>query len=552
MDNIENFINDLSENIYNLNYDVDEANRIKCTFISIFSLIVPDVKEILNADNLLSRCDCNHASFWDSLELIMKPQIRKLYSKILSLCNKTNKKINNENSISKLFFNSKLMRKDISVNFINNNRLKVTAPDTNVSEIKIQCSENNNIDLFNYNEMIEFMEGNIGMSNEDAGSFISDLSDSDSEEYGKNCKYNDFFSKVNYETNHYIDDLEHSLPKYIDSGIDNHSDQVPLEQFSSSSKIPHYISELSENVNKLNKSNKLSKSKLNNEQEKVNYVIDKLEEDIIKQKEWYNLGESSTLNRSKNSLLDLHLEIPRFSNSDNYETDKYDTLQDINKEHPTENKSDINKYIEGIVKQRIVDEIFDEVSKIEPITVETMQDTPEIQVEKSKLSLSEIYSKKYEEQVIGNKFNDDIIKERRALAEQFSLIMNKLDSLSNQYFTSGIPAVLNIERPDIPTLKVEDTIPVIVSDNTRIAPQELKKQGKFVSDSELTHLEKKASRERNKRKLRNKNNGKKEKKETYGKSATLPENQRNIKSLNKNSIDLPNKRIKSHHFNLGN
>ncbi|KAH8739294.1 Mpp10 family of U3 processosome protein [Cryptosporidium ryanae] len=545
MDDIEVFIKNLSDNIDNLNRDVNEVNRIKYRFISIFSSIFPDVNEALTTHNLLSKCDHNQVSLWNSLELLMKPELKKLYSRILKFHNKVNKGTKN----------------DIFVNFANKYRKEIIKTKKNKSMLKSRCGENEDIDLFDYEDMTKFVNNDVEISNLNTDSLISDLSDLDSEISGKNIKYSDFFSQENGEisrkTNNIIHNFDLDLQKYSSSETynKNRSDEEALfEQYLSGEKIPLNLLELSEETNEAVKFDKNPKSKLKNEQEQINRVIDELEENIIREKEWYNLGESSTSNRSKNSLLDLHLEIPHYSSLNNHEIYKGDTLENTNENCLAKDKTDINVYIEGIVKQRIIDNLFDEISNTESITIETEQNTPDIQVEKSKLSLSEIYSKKYEEQINGNKFNENITKEKNMLAEQFSLIINKLDGLSNQYFASGLPTVFNLEKPEIPTLKVEDTIPVIISDNSRVAPQELKKQGKFVSDLEFTRFEKRAHRERNKLKLNKekKGNTRNRKESIYNNNVGLSKNKRNKRLLGENYVDLPNKRIKSHHLELGN
>ena len=148
--------------------------------------------------------------------------------------------------------------------------------------------------------------------------------------------------------------------------------------------------------------------------------IEALEQELLQTKSWDMLGETSSRKRPENSLLEKDLDYQR-------------TI----KVAPTITE-DVTKTIEDMIKQRIRDELWDDVErKMEDKALKPGRELEEVSTEKSKLGLGDVYARDYEENVLGNASAKDI--EKQKLHDEISGIWDelssKLDAMSNYHFT---------------------------------------------------------------------------------------------------------------------
>lgn len=533
-----------------------ECENMKRVISSIFKGIIRDFDKRAVVDDLVNKFEIDSSSLWNSFEIILRPELKRLNSKIQEIVKK-DAEFEAQSSNAGPRCPDQSLGQFFQTKNIEKSPIKKTPKKhgTQARDDVVQTSagdgsstrDGEDVDFFDYDEMARFVdEGLNNPSLDDTGSDFSDLSDDSEAGDASSFKYDDFFAQSNAKTGQ--------------SGLDTFPEEYEFDDFCSSEvEIAPGISKVNEGVTRSAKEpNSENVSKLVRDRKKMDAIIDELEENIIKEKEWYKLGESSTTNREKNSLLDIHLEVPQFSsmNSSVKPTNELDGGGTAPNDQST--PEDINPYLENIVKQRILNDLFDDVKPkdelLKAFSAERENEgTDDMLVEKSKLSLADIYSKKYEEQVLGNT-GEEYSDEKKRISDLFTEIMCKLDNLSNQYFATNLPILKgSASNENAPALKTEDAIPVIISDNSRLSPQEIKARGKLLLRSEMTRQEKRSDRNSIKRKIKKRNESDPSSK--TGENASLKGGSKSTslsgrkKMINGSDSNGPSsKRLKLHHL----
>lgn len=158
--------------------------------------------------------------------------------------------------------------------------------------------------------------------------------------------------------------------------------------------------------------------------------------------------------------------------------------------------------LETLIKQRIKDASFDDV--IRKIDLKPRVYRPPVQVnsEKSKLGLAEIYAQdflmKAEEEKGESKDStkQEISKEHTVIIDLFAKLSYKLDALSNFHFTPRAPDVEISVRNNVPAIAMEEILPMAVNPEIALAPHEIyapekkgKNKGVIISESEQSAAE---------------------------------------------------------------
>ncbi|NWS86461.1 MPP10 protein, partial [Toxostoma redivivum] len=228
------------------------------------------------------------------------------------------------------------------------------------------------------------------------------------------------------------------------------------------------------------------KSSFEKRQEKMSKKIKSLEEALLEEKPWQLKGEVSGHKRPENSLLE--------------ETVLFDhavRMAPVITEETT-------FQLEDIIKQRILDEAWDDVVPKEKPKEEAYEYKKRISLdhEKSKLSLAEIYEQEYIK-LHQQKTEEEENPEHKEIQEMMDSLFQKLDALCNFHFTPKPPVPEVKIVSNLPALSMEEVAPVAVSDAALLAPEEIKKKNKagdVKTDAEKTPTDKK--RELRKKKLR--------------------------------------------------
>ncbi|KAJ1863788.1 U3 snoRNP protein [Coemansia sp. RSA 2703] len=236
------------------------------------------------------------------------------------------------------------------------------------------------------------------------------------------------------------------------------------------------------------------KSEFEKRQEKLQNLINKLEDEAVEKKDWAMTGEVSSGSRPKNSLLAEDLE--------------FDHVQ---KPVPVITQ-EVTQTLEDVIKQRILNEEWDDVERKKDIQQKPFKPSAFVELDdkKSKKSLAEVYEEQYVAEKSGDAYvpEDDakVTEAHKAVDNQFRNLFAQLDALSHFHFAPR-PAVADIEiRTSAPALQMEEKLPVNMSHAEQLAPEEIyeKNQGRngrtgdLMGETELTREERK--RRRNKKK----------------------------------------------------
>ncbi|KAM4630110.1 LOW QUALITY PROTEIN: U3 small nucleolar ribonucleoprotein MPP10 [Polymixia lowei] len=227
-----------------------------------------------------------------------------------------------------------------------------------------------------------------------------------------------------------------------------------------------------------------SKSSFEKRQEKVSEKIQELEKAALSKKPWQLSGEVSAQSRPENSMLEEDVEFEQNSRMAPAMTEET-TLQ-----------------LEDIIKQRIKDQVFDDVVRKEKPKEEAFEYKKRLTLdhEKSKLSLAQIYEQEYLKQT-QQKTEEEENPAHVEIQKLMDTLFLKLDALSNFHFTPKPPIPEVKVVSNMPSIAMEEVAPVSASDATLLAPEEIKeknKAGDVLGDSEKTSTDKK--RERRKKK----------------------------------------------------
>ncbi|NXA04479.1 MPP10 protein, partial [Sapayoa aenigma] len=228
------------------------------------------------------------------------------------------------------------------------------------------------------------------------------------------------------------------------------------------------------------------KSSFEKRQEKMSKKIKSLEEELLEEKPWQLKGEVTGQKRPENSLLE--------------ETVLFDhavRMAPVITEETT-------FQLEDIIKQRILDQAWDDVVPKEKPKEEAFEYKKRITLdhEKSKLSLAEIYEQEYMK-LHQQKTEEEENPEHKEIQEMMDSLFLKLDALCNFHFMPKPPVPEVKIVSNLPAISMEEVAPVAVSDAALLAPEEIKeknKAGDVKTDAEKTPTDKK--REQRRRKLR--------------------------------------------------
>jgi U3 small nucleolar RNA-associated protein MPP10 len=222
--------------------------------------------------------------------------------------------------------------------------------------------------------------------------------------------------------------------------------------------------------------------------DELNDVMDRIEEEMVAEKDWTMKGEITAKDRPMNSLVAEHLDFDVATKMAPKVTKQY------------------NNNIEAMIKTRILDELFDD-----PIRKQRAQ--PKVRVaaedlmdyEKSKKGLADLYEHDYKVQHLGHTANPEEEATREEIDELFVNLFYKLDSLSNAHFTpKPVQSEAKITTQNVSAIMIEDKTPIIVSDAQTKTAKEIydKKMEDLPDKEELTKEEKRSARLKRKRKIR--------------------------------------------------
>ncbi|KAI9208522.1 U3 small nucleolar ribonucleoprotein complex, subunit Mpp10 [Polychytrium aggregatum] len=228
------------------------------------------------------------------------------------------------------------------------------------------------------------------------------------------------------------------------------------------------------------------------QQLKLQEQIKEVEAEALAEKSWTMRGEAGSKTRPMNSLLEEELDVELAA-----------------KPVPaiTEEKT---KSLEDLIKQRIKDNLFDDVEKKIPTKPREFDPNRRIELndQKSSRSLAEEYEDDYMRQkqaaasggATVTAKDEALQKQHEEIDELFSSLCHNLDILSNWHFTPK-RATVDLEvlpSVSVPAIQMEEVTPAAVSDAALLTAKEVYAGQVGKSEEEKTSEDRK--RERNKRK----------------------------------------------------
>ncbi|XP_074286823.1 M phase phosphoprotein 10-like [Silene latifolia] len=222
------------------------------------------------------------------------------------------------------------------------------------------------------------------------------------------------------------------------------------------------------------------------ERKKLQAKIKLMEEANLAAKDWTMKGEVTASKRPRDSALEVDLDFEH------------------NLRPPPVITEEVTTSLEDIIKKRISEGRFDDVQRAPKLPSVAPKERKELDDNKSKKGLAEIYEEEYAQQTglaaAPLSDNDELRKEA---SELFKKLCLKLDALSHFHFAPK-PVMEDMTIPtNVPALAMEEIAPVAVSDAAMLAPEEVfAGKGDIKEDAELTKEDRKRKRAAKKRKFK--------------------------------------------------
>ncbi|KAF4677733.1 u3 small nucleolar ribonucleoprotein MPP10 [Perkinsus chesapeaki] len=245
--------------------------------------------------------------------------------------------------------------------------------------------------------------------------------------------------------------------------------------------------------------------------------IEEMEHEQLDEKHWTMTGEATARSRPLNSLLEQNLDLP-FSKLAARRAEKQWEEGDEDEDELTKSAPGAFKIdIDAIIKQRVADELFDDVIKRSEEEVLRLKDSQQaddsvetLNFQKSRLGLADVYAKQYEAEMLGQQTDAELQQDadRVELRKLFAKLMHKLDTLTNQNFTPRPVLDSAISKAakdgDAPAIRMEEAVPITVAAGSTEGNEVTKGPEKQKVREEMTSEEKAAVRGNRKAKRKQK------------------------------------------------
>ncbi|XP_038880072.1 U3 small nucleolar ribonucleoprotein protein MPP10 isoform X2 [Benincasa hispida] len=219
---------------------------------------------------------------------------------------------------------------------------------------------------------------------------------------------------------------------------------------------------------------------------KLQSEIELMEKANLEPKTWTMQGEVTAAKRPKNSALEVDLDFEH------------------NVRPPPVITEEVTATLEEMIQKRILEGRFDEVQKAPKQPTKAPREIKDLDENKSKKGLGEIYEEEYVEKTnlanAQSSFTDEAKKEASIL---FKKLCSKLDALSHYHYAPK-PVIEDMSiSVNVPALAMEEVAPVAVSDAAMLAPEEVfAGKGEIKEAAELTQFDRKRRRANKKRKYK--------------------------------------------------
>lgn len=223
-------------------------------------------------------------------------------------------------------------------------------------------------------------------------------------------------------------------------------------------------------------------------QQRMKEKIKKLESANISEKPWQLKGEASATDRPKDSLLEEFVVFDHATKTAPVVTvEKTEELEDM-------------------IKRRISEQSWDDVVRKREQDLEDLapKRLPELDHEKSKVGLGDLYEQEYLKQIGAVEEEDKAKESHQEIRLLFAKLCHKLDALANFHYTpKPLLEQEEEEKKNVPSIQVEEVLPSAVSDGTLLAPEEVyRKTKREIKGKTETTKEERSARRRAKKKAK--------------------------------------------------
>lgn len=226
--------------------------------------------------------------------------------------------------------------------------------------------------------------------------------------------------------------------------------------------------------------------------------VEEMERESVEPKTWELRGEVSAFARPRDSLLETEME------------------HDVGVRPRSFVNTDVSEAVEDMIKQRIVDGIFDDVMPAVPedYTKEKAgKEVAEVSQEKATEGLADVYAREFTEEkdkeiqqvksrTVERKEKETETEEQQHVNELYERLNGKLDALCNLHFAPSAVnrADMDVVKKNVKAVAAEEAMPDGASDGDALAPHEVFSADKNASkgENERTKRERKARRRGNK------------------------------------------------------
>ncbi|KAH9426445.1 u3 small nucleolar ribonucleoprotein MPP10 [Dermatophagoides pteronyssinus] len=400
-------------------------------------------------------------------------------------------------------------------------KFNLEKPTTKIEEVK---STVNKFDFFNHEEMERFLDeqdekemqqDNNNNADDDIEQidhlyeFPSDDDDEDDDDDNDNDEmmYSDFFDPPPGTDKQNTMDVEDEEEEdgFEDADVDLDTRDFDMNEYDNEEDDDDEENEINKKLKALaNNDDDIDdidgdpdKSEYEKSQLRLQQKIKKAEQELLlpSNLRWQFAGETNAGVRPSNSLLEEHLQFDHVARPPPLITDETTTT------------------LEGLIKQRIKDKVFDDVERKVKPKEQPFEFRRRIMLEseKSKIGLAEVYEQEYlkqqqkqKEQEIGTATDAFVSvgeaeesETRKEIRRQIRSLFRKLDSLSAFHYTPRPPVPEVKILTNLPAVTVEEVVPDSVSDMKLLAPEEV-----FIlqDKGERTQTDKKRARRLKKKK----------------------------------------------------
>lgn len=323
-------------------------------------------------------------------------------------------------------------------------------------------------DIDEFNKQIMALEENPEENDDDEEvDLFADLSGEDSE--GEEMEYYDeFFDKPGQQNAKPKANAPTASDEEDEGELDRELEDAEHERAVNSAMTDLFDDEdVEEDLEAEQKRNK-NLSTFERQQQKLQQEIAQLEAELVAEKKWTMKGEVRSNDRPADSLLNdeevPNLEFDRTSKPVPVITDK------------------VTETIEDLIKRRVKNDEFDDLPKrlISDVRTFVQKQKAEVSDQKSSKSLAEIYEDEFHGVDPDAKISDEVQEAHAEITQLFTQLNYKLDSLCLAHYIPKPSEYksLEIKVTDGPaSINTDDAQPLHVSDEIKLAPQEIYKIG---------------------------------------------------------------------------